>query len=57
MLANLDYAIKDVDDAFRLLEFSIRILNYFELDKVTMESFGCGSVIKLKQENISFNDS
>ncbi len=57
MPANLDYAIQDVNHAFRLLEFSIRVSNYFKLDKVKMESFGCDSLIRLEPENLQFNDS
>ena len=53
----LGQAINDVEHAFRLLEFSIRILNYFELYKVDLELFGQDTTTLLDEENLTFNDS
>ena len=52
----LDYALNDVEHAFRLLEFSIRVLTYFELKKVDLNLFGQDTTILLNEENITFND-
>ena len=52
----LDHAIGDVELAFRLLEFSIRTLNYFELGAVDLDLFGQDTTIKLDEENLTFND-
>ncbi|MCH7910860.1 MAG: tetratricopeptide repeat protein [Candidatus Hydrogenedentes bacterium] len=52
----LDRAIGDVELAFRLLEFSIRTLNYFELGAVDLDLFGQDTTIKLDEENLTFND-
>jgi len=57
MSANIDYAIQDVNHSFRLLEFSIRVSNYFKMDHVNIELFGCDSLICLEPENLLFNDS
>jgi len=57
MHETIEHAIDNVNDAFRLLEFSIRVSNYFELDKVDIELFGCDSLIRLERKNVSFNDS
>ena len=57
MPADLDYAIQEVNHSFRLLEFSIRVLNCFELKKVDTELFGQDSLIRLERENVVFNDS
>jgi len=57
MHETIEHTIDNVNDAFRLLEFSIRVSNYFELDKVDIELFGCDSLIRLERKNVSFNDS
>lgn len=53
---DLEYAMHDVEHAFRLLEFSIRVLNYFELGKVDLHLFGLKTIIQLDEENVTFND-
>ncbi len=52
----LDHAIHDVEHAFRLLEFSIRVLTYFELGKVDLHLFGQDTTIQLDEENLTFDD-
>jgi len=52
----LDIAFNDVEHAFRLLEFSIRVLNYFELEKVNLDLFGQDTTILLNDGNVTFND-
>lgn len=51
--SDFEYAIKDVQHAYRLIEFSIRILTYFELKKADINLFGQDHII----ENITFNDN
>ncbi|MCC7167678.1 MAG: hypothetical protein IT565_08905 [Rhodospirillales bacterium] len=52
----LEFALKDAEHAFRLLEFSIRVLKYLELPEVDFDLFGEEMTILLEQENITFND-
>ena len=51
-----EFALRDAEHAFRLLEFSIRVLNYFELDKVDLKTFGQNTIIKLPTGNVSYDD-
>lgn len=53
---NLELAINDVEHAFRLLEFSIRVLNHFELGMVDLGQFGQDTLIQLKEGNVTFDD-
>ena len=55
-LSDLECAIIDVEQAFRLLEFSIRISNYFELDGFELEKFGRDTIVVLDEENVTFRD-
>lgn len=53
---NLEFAIKDAEYAFRLLEFSIRVMNYFDLDLIDLNTFGQETTILFEKENVTFND-
>ena len=53
---NLAFAIKDAEYAFRLLEFSIRVMNYIDLDQVDLNTFGQETTILLDEENVTFDD-
>ena len=52
----LDYAIKDAEHAFRLLEFSIRTLNVIEAKTIDLSVFGQETTILLDDENVTFSD-
>ena len=47
-------ALKDVDHAFRHLEFAIRLMCYCELDHLDREKFDTDVSILLERENVSF---
>lgn len=47
---------QDVEFAFRVLEFSIRTLCYFELGLCDISRFGQDATILLEEENVGFND-
>lgn len=53
---SLEFAIKDAEHAFRLLEFAIRVMQYCELDQIDLDAFGGETTLKLEQENVTFND-
>jgi len=47
-------ALKDVDRAFRHLEFSIKLMCYIELDHIDREKFDTDITLCLERENVSF---
>jgi len=54
---NIELAVKDVEHAFRLWEFSIRVMNYCELEELDLGTFGQDIVIQLDKGNVTFCDS
>jgi hypothetical protein len=53
---HLDDEKQDIECAFRVLEFAIRTMCYFEVGKVDIASFGSDIGILLEQENAGFSD-
>lgn len=51
----LDYAIEDVEHAFRQLEFAIKLMCYCELGHIDVEKFDADITILLQNENVGYN--
>ena len=51
----LDYALKDVELAFRQLEFAIKLMCYCELGHIDLKKFDTDITILLKHENVGFS--
>lgn len=51
----LQFAISDVEHAFRQLEFSIKLMCYSELGHIDLAKFDSDVTIILEKENIGFN--
>ena len=47
---------QDVEFAFRVLEFAIRTMCYFELGEIDVARFGQHTTIRLEEENVNFDD-